>query len=91
MMSNQDNWGPGISSPDWKPPIAPKGTPKAIVTRMNAAVDRAMQVETVARQMEELGADLPAPDRRTPQALADLVRTEVDKWVPLIRATGVAE
>ena len=41
--------------------------------------------------MEELGADLPPPDRRTRQALADLVRTEVDQWVPMIRATGVAE
>jgi hypothetical protein len=50
-----------------------------------------MQVETVARQMEELGADRPPPNRRIPQALADLVRTEVEKWVPVIRAIGVAE
>ena len=50
-----------------------------------------MQVETVTQQMEELGADRPPPNRRTPQALADLVRDEVEKWVPMIRVTGAAE
>jgi tripartite-type tricarboxylate transporter receptor subunit TctC len=82
---------PDLQTNAWTALFFPKGTPKAIVARMNAAVDRAMEIEAVARQMEELGADLPPPDRRTPQALADLVRTEVEKWVPLIRAIGVAE
>jgi tripartite-type tricarboxylate transporter receptor subunit TctC len=50
-----------------------------------------MRVDAIAKRMAELGADLPAPDRRTPQALAELVRSEVDRWVPVIRATGLAE
>ena len=37
----------------------------------------------------ELGADLPPPKERTPEALGDLVRSEVGKWVPLLRAAGV--
>ena len=57
----------------------------------NTALNRAMRVEATAKPMAELGADLPAPDRRTPQALAELVRSEVDRWVPVIRATGLAE
>jgi hypothetical protein len=40
------------------------------------------------KRMAELGADLPPQDQRTPQALRQLVRTEVDKWVPLIHAAG---
>jgi hypothetical protein len=34
--------------------------------------------------MAKLGADLPAPDARNPDALGKLVRSEIDKWVPLI-------
>jgi tripartite-type tricarboxylate transporter receptor subunit TctC len=82
---------PDLQTNAWTALFFPKGTPKAIVARMNAAVDSAMQVEAIARQLEELGAELPPPNRRTPQALADLVHAEVDKWVPVIRATGVAE
>ena len=82
---------PDLQTNAWTALFFPKATPKAIVERMNAAVDRAMRVDAIARQMAELGADLPPSDRRSPQALAELVRTEVDKWVPVIRATGVAE
>jgi len=82
---------PDLQTNAWTALFFPKGTSQTIIARTNAAVDRAMQIEAVSRQMQELGADLPPPDRRTPQALADLVRTEVDKWVPMIRATGVAE
>jgi tripartite-type tricarboxylate transporter receptor subunit TctC len=55
---------------------------------MNAALDKAMRDETIGKRLAELGADLPAPDDRTPQALGKLVRDEVDKWVPLIQAAG---
>ena len=82
---------PDLQTNAWTALFLPKGTSQTIIVRTNAAVDRAMQIETVSQQMEELGADLPPSDRRTPQALADLVRTEVDKWVPMVRATGVAE
>jgi tripartite-type tricarboxylate transporter receptor subunit TctC len=63
----------------------------ATVLFANTALNRAMRVDAIAKRMAELGADLPAPDRRTPQALAELVRSEVDRWVPVIRATGLAE
>ncbi len=57
--------------------------------RVNSALDQAIRDETVAKRLSELGADLPAPRRRTPQALGQLVRTEIGKWVPLIEAAGV--
>jgi tripartite-type tricarboxylate transporter receptor subunit TctC len=63
----------------------------ATVLFANIALNRATRVDAIAKRMAELGADLPAPDRRTPQALAELVRSEVDRWVPVIRATGLAE
>jgi hypothetical protein len=43
----------------------------------------------VAKRLAELGVDLPADAERTPQALGELVRSEIDKWVPLLQAAGV--
>ena len=66
----------------------PKGTPEPIVDRINTALDGAMRDPAVVKSLDKLGADLPPPDQRTPQALAGLVRSEVAKWVPLIHAAG---
>jgi tripartite-type tricarboxylate transporter receptor subunit TctC len=79
---------PELQTIAWTALFFPKQTPKAIVERMNAALDKAMRDETIGKRLAELGADLPAPDDRTPQALGKLVRDEVDKWVPLIQAAG---
>jgi tripartite-type tricarboxylate transporter receptor subunit TctC len=81
---------PELQTIAWTALFFPKRTPKVIVERMNAALDKAMRDETIGKRLAELGADLPAPDDRTPQALGKLVRHEVDKWVPLIQAAGVA-
>jgi tripartite-type tricarboxylate transporter receptor subunit TctC len=79
---------PDLQTIAWTALFVPKGTPQPIVERINAAVDKAMRDETAAKRMAELGADLPPPDQRTPQALGTLVRSEIDKWVPLIKASG---
>jgi hypothetical protein len=39
--------------------------------------------------MLELGAELPDDPGQTPAALGELVRSEIDKWVPIIRKAGV--
>jgi tripartite-type tricarboxylate transporter receptor subunit TctC len=80
---------PELQTIAWTALFSPKATPKPIVERVNAALDKAMQDETVAKRLAELGADLPADAERKPQALGNLVRTEIDKWVPLIQAAGV--
>jgi len=72
----------------WTALFFPKATPKPIVERINTAVDQAMRDESVIKRMAQLGADLPPPGERTPQALGNLVRSEIDKWVPLIQASG---
>jgi tripartite-type tricarboxylate transporter receptor subunit TctC len=83
---------PELQTLTWTALFAPKGTPKPIIDKLNAAVDQAMKDPAVAKRLDELGADVPAPgEERSPQALAKLVSAEVAKWVPLIRAAGVAE
>jgi tripartite-type tricarboxylate transporter receptor subunit TctC len=82
---------PELQTLTWTALFAPKWTPKPIIDKLNAAVDKAMKDPAVAKRLDELGADLPAPgDERSPQALAKLVSAEVAKWTPLIRAAGVA-
>jgi tripartite-type tricarboxylate transporter receptor subunit TctC len=80
---------PELETIAWSALFVPKGTPKAIVERINAAAAEAMRDEAVAAQMAKLGADLPAPDARSPDALAKLVRSEIDKWVPLIASAEI--
>jgi tripartite-type tricarboxylate transporter receptor subunit TctC len=75
---------PAFETIAWSALFFPKGTPKAMIERINAAADEAMHDETVVARMAQLGSDLPPPDARTPEALAKLVRSEIDKWVPLI-------
>jgi tripartite-type tricarboxylate transporter receptor subunit TctC len=83
---------PELQTLTWTALFAPKGTPKPIIDKLNAAVDQAMKDPAVAKRLDELGADVPAPGaERSPQALARLVTAEVAKWVPLIRAAGIAE
>ncbi len=80
---------PALETLAWTALFFPKRTPKPIVERINAEVDRAMHDDTVAKSLAKLGADLPPPETRTPQVLANLVGSEVAKWVPLLRAAGV--
>jgi tripartite-type tricarboxylate transporter receptor subunit TctC len=72
----------------WTALFAPKGTPKPVIDRLVAAVKEAFDAPEVTQRMDELGNDVPPPERRTPQALGMLVRSEIEKWVPLIKATG---
>jgi tripartite-type tricarboxylate transporter receptor subunit TctC len=81
---------PTLQTTAWTALFLPKGTPKPIVERVNAAMDKALNDATVMKRMSDLGADLPAPGaERTPQALGDLVRSEVDKWVSVLKSAHV--
>ena len=79
---------PELQTLAWTALFLPKATPRPIVAKINAAIDQAMHDDAVVKRLAELGADLPPPPERTPQALDALVSSEVAKWVPLIRAAG---
>ena len=81
---------PKLQTIAWTALFMPKGTPKAFVARINATVQKVMDDPTVAKRLAALGADVPTPAERTPEALGHLVSTEIDKWVPLIQAAEPA-
>ncbi|HEY2528149.1 MAG TPA: tripartite tricarboxylate transporter substrate-binding protein [Xanthobacteraceae bacterium] len=80
---------PGLQTVAWTALFMPKGTAKPIINSINALIQRAMEDPTVAKRLTEIGADIPPPEQRTPEALGRLVGAEVNKWVPLIKAAGV--
>jgi tripartite-type tricarboxylate transporter receptor subunit TctC len=80
---------PALQTVAWTALFMPKGTPAAIVARINGAVQKAMADPAIEKRLSDIGADLPAPADRSPQALGMLVKSEVDKWVPLIKDAGV--
>ena len=81
---------PELQTVAWTALFVPKGTAKLVIDRLNAAVQKAMVDPAIAKRLAEIGADVPAPDQRSPDALRHLVNAEVDKWVPLIKAAGIA-
>ncbi len=80
---------PALQTVAWTALFMPKGTPPAMVARINGAVQKAMADPAIQKRLADIGADLPAPADRSPQALGALVNSEVDKWVPLIKDAGV--
>ncbi|MCE3270925.1 MAG: hypothetical protein K0S57_1322 [Ramlibacter sp.] len=72
----------------WHGVYAPKGTPKAIVDRMNMAVRAALKDPAVVKRMDDLGAEIVEDRTNTPEALQAHLKAEIDKWGPVIRAGG---
>jgi hypothetical protein len=72
----------------WNALIAPKGTPKPITDKLSAALDKALDDEPTRKRLLDLGSDIPGKDRRGGPALATLVKSEIAKWTPVIKAAG---
>jgi tripartite-type tricarboxylate transporter receptor subunit TctC len=82
---------PGVDAYTWNAIFLPKGTPPAIVARLNAAVSRALENATVRERLATLGLDIPPAERRTPDYLGKYVTAEMTKWAAPIKASGAGE
>ena len=76
----------GFEADQWYGLVAPAGTPAAVVSRLNAEVNKALALPEVAQQLAVEGA-VPAPS--TPQAFGDLIRREIPRWAEVVRAGNV--
>jgi tripartite-type tricarboxylate transporter receptor subunit TctC len=81
----------GVDAYTWNAVFAPKGTPRAVVAKLNAAVSHALDAPVVRERLAGLGLDVPPPERRTPEFLRGYVADEMAKWAPAIRASGAGE
>ena len=73
----------------WNAIFLPKGAPADVVARLNAAAVEAMKSPMVSGKLAGLGAKIATPSEMTPQYLADLVKSEIEKWAVPIKASGV--
>jgi tripartite-type tricarboxylate transporter receptor subunit TctC len=80
---------PGFHMTLWSGLWVPKGTPKEIVARLNAAAIDALGDGEVRKQFENLGLQMPPADRLTPEALGAWQKAEIERWWPIIKAANV--
>jgi tripartite-type tricarboxylate transporter receptor subunit TctC len=72
----------------WHGLYAPKGTPKAAIDKLAAAMQAATKDPDFAKRMADLGATVYSADKINPATHAALLKSEIDKWGPVIRKAG---
>jgi tripartite-type tricarboxylate transporter receptor subunit TctC len=78
---------PGLHVSYWHALWAPKGTPKDVIAKLNAAVKAALADPTVKQRLTGQGHDVWPAAQQTPEALAAYHKAETDKWWPIVRAS----
>jgi tripartite-type tricarboxylate transporter receptor subunit TctC len=77
---------PAVSSGAWTALLAPRETPAAIIAKLNAAANAALQSEAVKGALSKLGA---RPRGGSPKELADFIEGETAKWKPIVAALNI--
>jgi tripartite-type tricarboxylate transporter receptor subunit TctC len=77
---------PGFEVTAWNALYAPRGTPKAVVDRLNAEVTRILAQPEARQRLLQIGFE---PAGGTPEELAAFEKREREKWGPLIKAAGL--
>jgi tripartite-type tricarboxylate transporter receptor subunit TctC len=73
----------------WNGLYAPRGIPKAALDKLVPALQAAVQDPAFKARLAELGAEPVPVSKATPDSLRTLLKSEIDKWTPIIRKTGV--
>ncbi len=68
----------------WNGFFFPKGTPDAIVRRMNKVMNTMIEEPAMRKRLEELGLEILPPEQRTPEYLAKYLAEEVERWKKVI-------
>jgi tripartite-type tricarboxylate transporter receptor subunit TctC len=82
--------GLDVQAYTWNALFAPKDTPADVVKTLNDAMVAAMETPAVKERLQAIGAQVVAPDRRTPAYLGKFVPEEIAKWAVPIKASGVS-
>jgi tripartite-type tricarboxylate transporter receptor subunit TctC len=73
----------------WHGLYAPKGTPKPVIESLTKALQNALKDATVKKRFADLGTEPIAEQRATPEALRAHLKTEIERWSPIIKKAGV--
>jgi tripartite-type tricarboxylate transporter receptor subunit TctC len=73
----------------WHGMWAPRGTPTAAVDKLDAALMAALKDANVIAKFAELGTEPVAQNRATPEVLRAHLKSEIEKWTPIIKKAGI--
>lgn len=79
----------GLYMSGWFGFWAPKGTPKDVIAKLNAATTEALADPAIQKKFSELGLDVAPRNQQTPEGLAAFQKAEIDKWWPIIKSAGI--
>jgi tripartite-type tricarboxylate transporter receptor subunit TctC len=80
---------PGFEVSVWQGLYAPKGTPKAVIDTLAKALQTALADSALRKRFDELGTEPASKENATPEALRKHLKSEIDKWAPIIKKAGV--
>ncbi len=80
---------PGFHVSIWQGVWAPKGTPKEIIIKLNAAIAGALADPAVQKRLAEIGQEMPSAEQMTPAGFGAFHKAEMDKWTPIIKAANI--
>jgi tripartite-type tricarboxylate transporter receptor subunit TctC len=79
----------GLYMSGWFGFWAPKGTPKEVIAKLNAATTDALADPVLQKRFSDLGLDVASREQQTPEGLAAFQKVEIEKWWPIIKSAGI--
>ena len=80
---------PGFYTSTWYGLWAPRGTPRPVIAKLNAAVVEALADPVVQKRLGDQGLEFPPPEQQTPEALGAHHKAEIEKWWPIVKAASI--
>ena len=77
----------GYVVPAWKGVMAPSGTPRPIIDKLNTAMNKMLVMPDVRQRMIDLGAE---PAGGTPEKFGELIKVDIAKWAAVVKSTGTS-
>jgi tripartite-type tricarboxylate transporter receptor subunit TctC len=75
----------------WSAIYAPKGTPKDVVDKLAAALDKTLEDPETAKKMIALGGTVPKKAERGPEHLAKILKDDIARWDPILKEAAAAQ
>ena len=80
---------PNFTVSVWHAMYVPKGTPQPIIDKLSKALQEALKDPNLKQRFADLGSEAVAQNLATPEALRTHLKTEIEKWGPIIKKAGV--
>ena len=89
VPTSEESGIPGLYASGWFGLFAPRGTPKEIIAKLNAAMVQALADPAIRTRFSDLGLDVASREQQSPEGLAAFHKSEMEKWWPIIKAAGI--